>query len=734
MLILISFLIISEAKIAYRNGLYEIARIGFLEALKKGEDYAACYYYLTKISKILGDEVGIYLWGREFLSHYPIDTRAPEVAIIVYNSLLTQRWGEGLKRFIDQFRPLIKKEDLVAGAESLLSWGLPERSAEIILPIDPVRSFWILDSIKAYDRIRKLPAKDPDCYLFRAWAQLELGDTLNALFDFLRVDPNQVHFSDHYLKLALSFSLTRMADGVARDVADPLLKTEWALRRGLKEEARSYLSRLPPDTLIDHPNLCLEAGYLLPINYLAGVDTAILRQFQFLYYNLGRARECSIIAIILGSEDSLRLRARYFETRGKFDSALYYYRKIKDREGMARSLFHLGHLDEAKRLTRSDSLRYLISREKSIVIRNRDKAWAALPYARILLRDGDFEGAIRYLIKSRSPDRIPLLIKALTELGKDSLALGIAFSYQTKDPLGLEILYRFEQFDRLIKLTRDATDSLARVYRMKAYVRKGKIGKGKSLRKGLDPLGYYEALCEYLVRKRRFSKVDSILISLEESNERLRYLKSLLPFLRGQYDSAIVALKHYIKSGGEYQSKATFKLGTSYYQLGRFETAARYFRKLIHDHELGRDALHNLLICYKKLSDWDGIISLTPFIKGSDLFDLGYAYLRKGQYRKAISILEVVRREEYNPEVQYWLAEARSGAGDLRRALFEYYRLYLDFPKEYQWRMTAYFKMGLIMEIMGDYQGAKKVYQDIVKRGKSDVFYEEAKARLANLD
>ena len=754
----------SEAKVAYNQGLYGVARLAFLDGLSKGDDVSECYYYLTRIGDAIGNELEIYQWGMMFLDQNPLDPRTKEVTNLVLNSILRQRWSFGAKNFLKRFGRLIDWNRFMDVIDSLVVWHDPASAADLLIDSGSKegrsRAISILDSLKAYQTIVDLAVVSPYDYLLRARARLELGDTLSALYDFLTVDPREVEKREPYVRLALDFGFSEIGKAVLKKDADPLIWARLYLLLDDRKKVQSYLSRLSPSTLKENVDLCLKAEYSVPPALLIGEANTVINQFYELAIRKGRLDDAYLLANLMGSEekmsqvgallsgqepvpesDSLSVLAREFEKEGKYDSAYSLYYQLKDYEGLARSLFHLGDYDNAYKLTKDDSLRFLILKatgKKSfwIIKRNLDKSWGQYEYSRVLLDNGKSQRALSYLLRCRDPRRLPLIVSGLSLENKDSLAVRLIKSYQLSDTKSLAILYDLNRFDDILSLTKATTDSGGRLYRMKALVREGQIRNAKRMMSGLDRSSYYESVCEYLVDRKRFGRVDTLIDRLEERTPKMRFIKALIPFYRGDYDSAVTTLSGYLKTEGQFRSRVLFKLGTCFYQTGDFERAAAYFRSLLRDPGLQHDALHNLLICLKKIGDWEAIIKLQNHVKDKPqyLFDIGYACLRKGLNKKALEIFEHVRKDRYSAEVQYWLAEARSGSGDVRGALLEYYRLYMDFPDNPEWRITAYFKMGLILEIIGDKIGAKKIYKNIMKRGKGDVWYEEAKSRLDNLD
>jgi TolA-binding protein len=157
------------------------------------------------------------------------------------------------------------------------------------------------------------------------------------------------------------------------------------------------------------------------------------------------------------------------------------------------------------------------------------------------------------------------------------------------------------------------------------------------------------------------------------------------------------------------------------------------------DTPLRHDALKNCLIAYKKAESWPEVIGVgRKFLqvcadeeRPEAAFEIGYAHLRSGNFRKSIGFFRTAVRADPKPEYHYWLAETYLGRGDFTRALYHYQAIVNKFSKDEMWGPTAEFKSGLALEFLDAIAEAKKLYEGIVKRrGAGDVWGAEAVKRL----
>jgi len=264
----------------------------------------------------------------------------------------------------------------------------------------------------------------------------------------------------------------------------------------------------------------------------------------------------------------------------------------------------------------------------------------------------------------------------------------------------------------------------------------------------LDP-DYLNGYGEYLIARKSLALARALYDSLLASaaprlSDGIFYNWALVPFQAGEYDTALDRFRFFcaqFPKGGRAGS-AVFKIATIKYQQGDFDSAGYYYLKSVLDTTLRRDALKNCLIAYKKAESWPEVIGAgRRFLqvcadeeRPEASFEIGYAHLRSGNFRKSIGFFRTAVRADPKPEYHYWLAETYLGRGDFTRALYHYQAIVNKFPKDEMWGPTAEFKSGLALEFLDAIAEAKKLYEGIVKRrGAGDVWGAEAVQRLEHL-
>lgn len=221
----------------------------------------------------------------------------------------------------------------------------------------------------------------------------------------------------------------------------------------------------------------------------------------------------------------------------------------------------------------------------------------------------------------------------------------------------------------------------------------------------------------------------------------MQYSWALMPLLQGDIDTALVRFKQFIGRvlPGRYYYLGMFKSATIHYLREEFDSAAFYYGRASNDDSLKLDALQNQLICCKKGAEWKGAIDvaeeLLPLIPDETAaefyFEYGYAQLRYGDFRGAITHFQQALQRASNPEYHFWLGETHLGKGDFVKALYEYRKITYLFPADEMWTPTAWYKIGITLEFMAEFDEARNVYKDIIKKhGAADTWGVEAQRRL----
>ncbi len=281
-----------------------------------------------------------------------------------------------------------------------------------------------------------------------------------------------------------------------------------------------------------------------------------------------------------------------------------------------------------------------------------------------------------------------------------------------------------------------------------ALVRTGQKIRADSVWRSVDSLfgiDYQDHYGEFLIEHRSFDQAAALYDSLAAGPaglpDQVWFNRALVSFQAGVYDTALVRFRRFVRSypSSSRYCPALFKLATIFHMAGDFDSAGFYYGRAARDTALQHDALQNQIISFKKAETWgEEIKAAQRFLpvaleaeRPETYFELGYAYLRLGNYRRCIEYLERAVRAGAKPEFHYWLAEAYLGRGDFIRALYHYQVIVAKFPKDEMWGPTAEFKCGLALEFLDALEEARTLYAGIIKRrGAADVWGSEAAKRL----
>ncbi len=294
--------------------------------------------------------------------------------------------------------------------------------------------------------------------------------------------------------------------------------------------------------------------------------------------------------------------------------------------------------------------------------------------------------------------------------------------------------------------------SLIKLYVL-SLVHTGRVEHARSVYQkffGEPGLDFHIAEVEYLVKNKFWKKAGIILDSLigvpdYRNDEYLYYNACMVPFRSGDYiiaEARFADFKRKFKKGKYYYS-ALFKLGTLKYLKQDFDSAAYYYGMAVKDSLLRIEALQNQMLAYKKAEKWQEVIKASKTlvdigpdsIRADCQFEIGYAFLRIGNVVRAIDHIGKAVRARPLVDYHYWLGEAYLARGDFTRALYQYEKIINGFAKDEMWYPTAFFKVGLTLEMLDEIGEAKKVYNTLIKeRGTGDIWSIEAQKRLGILN
>ncbi|MBN2620225.1 tetratricopeptide repeat protein [candidate division WOR-3 bacterium] len=376
----------------------------------------------------------------------------------------------------------------------------------------------------------------------------------------------------------------------------------------------------------------------------------------------------------------------------------------------------------------------------------------------------DYAGAVQDILLSQNqgPRAQYALAQANTYLGRDPLKayeavlsahLDSTFRVQVQKEM-IKLYFQKGMYAEVVALPNDITagnDTLQKYY-MYSLAHLGNVKKADSLALATfgsidhvqaDHYGAY-LLANKAYRTARFL-YDSLWSTASPLPPAMYYTWALVPMLQGDIDTALARFKEFIRHGTPDRPYylSMFKSATIHYLREEFDSAAYYYGEAGKDDSLKLDALQNQLICYKKGAEWKGVIdvaeNLLPLLQGETAaevyFEYGYAQLRYGDFRGAITNFQQALQRVSNPEYFFWLGETYLAKGDFVEALYQYRKIAHLFPADEMWTPTAWYKIGITLEFMEQLDEARKVYQDIIKkRGAADTWGVEAQKRLDLMD
>lgn len=161
-------------------------------------------------------------------------------------------------------------------------------------------------------------------------------------------------------------------------------------------------------------------------------------------------------------------------------------------------------------------------------------------------------------------------------------------------------------------------------------------------------------------------------------------------------------------------------LGLTYYRKGRYDLAEAKYLKAIDRKERFSDARNNLGVNYLEMKRWDDAIEQFKlvqddiFYQGQDgaAINLGLAYLGKGEYQQALSVLRnAVGKNSSDPRIRLNLGRVYFALEKNELAIEEYQKA-LQLNRFYA---SAYYHLGLAQMKLKDADAAKSAFQDVVR-------------------
>jgi tol-pal system protein YbgF len=125
---------------------------------------------------------------------------------------------------------------------------------------------------------------------------------------------------------------------------------------------------------------------------------------------------------------------------------------------------------------------------------------------------------------------------------------------------------------------------------------------------------------------------------------------------------------------------------------------------------------------------------VTPAVQA--LYDRGYTLYHQRHYVDAETsfqrFLQAEPRSELAPNAQYWIGECRYSRGDMRGALAAFRETVTRYPQGNK-TPDALLKAAMSLEALGDREGARNTYQDVLHRFPGTAVAAVAEERRAKL-
>jgi tetratricopeptide (TPR) repeat protein len=212
------------------------------------------------------------------------------------------------------------------------------------------------------------------------------------------------------------------------------------------------------------------------------------------------------------------------------------------------------------------------------------------------------------------------------------------------------------------------------------------------------------------------------------------YYQGLTYTTLNKVDKAMTILSQFSEKYPESNLKSNIyiTLGGLYYRAEKRELAVGSFKKAVEtasDPETRKLALANLILLYRDLGLWDGVLSqgrvyVEEFPDAEDIIDkkilIGSALIQLNRYSDAVDYLTDLKFEansEQEPEIQFYIGEAYFNAGQYENAIREFVKIpLLSKQTKLQWEASALYYSGQAYEKMGRRDDAIRMYQEIVDR------------------
>ncbi len=184
--------------------------------------------------------------------------------------------------------------------------------------------------------------------------------------------------------------------------------------------------------------------------------------------------------------------------------------------------------------------------------------------------------------------------------------------------------------------------------------------------------------------------------------------------------------------GSSLKANIFVTLGGLYYRAEKRELAVGAFQKAVEvakEPETRQLALSNLILIYRDLGLWDGVLSqartyVDEFPDAEDIIDkkimVGSAMINLNRYSEAVDYLKNLKfqaNSEQEPEIQFYIGEAYFNGGQYENAIREFVKIpLLSKQTKLQWEASALYYSGQAYEKLGRKDDAIRMYREIVER------------------
>jgi TolA-binding protein len=209
------------------------------------------------------------------------------------------------------------------------------------------------------------------------------------------------------------------------------------------------------------------------------------------------------------------------------------------------------------------------------------------------------------------------------------------------------------------------------------------------------------------------------------------YYMALCDLGRGGHREAVDKLENMLRESptSALADLAYFKLASSHYKIGNKGLAARNYRlaaESTKDENLAFMAWKNVAHIYQEMEDyqkaalaWEKIAEKYPGKEGivEIFFNLGFCYNRMNKHELAYRVYNgipvIAIDNEQTGRAHYWAGISLKNMKKYREAVREFLRV--PYLIDGMWGVTAKLEAAECYEHLGEFEGASKVYQAIIK-------------------